>query len=160
MCQPHWPRPILIGFQNREVDGKAVKEPMIHIDMDHPRVGAESGQPIFLPYGGDSPYLENIMQTLQVIHQGAMVDEMFFSALDSMELFEPVNIEISLSNIETVNLRDYYTINKDKLAQLDGENLEKLNKMGALSLIFCALTSQGNFNKLIELKNKKMAIAQ
>jgi len=75
-----------------------------------------------------------------------------------MELFEPVNIEISLSSIANVNLPDYYTINKDKLAQLDGESLEKLNRMGVLSLAYFALVSLGNFNKLIELKNQSSAI--
>lgn len=151
--------PFMIGFQAREIEGKAVNEPVIHIDMDNPRVGAETGQPLFLAYGGDTPYLEKIMQTLQVIHKGTALDESFFATLDSMELFEPVNIEISLSNIANVNLRDYYTINKDKLAQLDAESLEKLNRAGVLSLVFFALVSMGNFNKLIELKNKKMAIA-
>ena len=150
--------PFLIGFQDREVDGKAVKEPVIHIDMDSPRVGTDSGQPLFLAYGGDTPYLEKIMQTLQVIHQGADLDKRFFSTLDAMELFEPVNIEISLSSIANVNLPDYYTINKDKLAQLDGESLEKLNRMGVLSLAYFALVSLGNFNKLIELKNQSSAI--
>ena len=77
--------PFLIGFQDREVDGKAVKEPVIHIDMDSPRVGTDSGQPLFLAYGGDTPYLEKIMQTLQVIHQGADLDKRFFSTLDAME---------------------------------------------------------------------------
>jgi len=152
--------PFLIGFQSREVDGKAVKEPVIHIDMDNPRVGTESGQPLFLAYGGDTPYLEKVMQILQVVHQGAVLDDKLFSTLDSMGLFEPVNIEISLSNISSVNLSDYYCINKDKLAQLDAENLQKLNKAEALGLVYFALSSMGNFNKLIELKNKKMAIAQ
>ena len=76
-----------------------------------------------------------------------------------MGLFEPINIEISLSSIANVNLRDYYTINKEKLAQLDGASLEELNKLGILSLVYFALVSLGNFNKLIALKNKKMAIA-
>ena len=150
--------PFMIGFQDREIDGKAVKEPVIHIDMESLRVNIETGQPLFLVYGGDTPYLEKIMQTLQVIHQGAALDEGFFATLDSMELLEPVNIEISLSNIANVNLRDYYTINSDKLAQLDAKNLEKLNRAGVLSLVFFALVSMGNFSKLIELKNKKMAI--
>jgi hypothetical protein len=150
----------MIGFQEREVEGKKVKEPVIHIDMDNPRVGSDKGQPLFLAYGGDTPYLEKIMQTLQVIHQGAALDERLFSTIDEMELFEPVNIEISLSNIANINLRDYYTINKEKLAQLDGQNLTKLNKLGILSLVFFALVSLGNFNNLIELKNKKSAIAQ
>jgi hypothetical protein len=55
-------------------------------------------------------------------------------------------------------LADYYTINKDKLAQLDGKSLEKLNKMGVLGLVYFALGSLGNFTKLIELKNKRSAI--
>jgi len=151
--------PFMIGFQEREVEGKAVKEAVIHIDMDNPRVGVDTGQPLFLAYGGDTPYLEKTMQTLQVMHQGAALDESFFSRLDAMGLFEPINIEISLSSIANVNLRDYYTINKERLAQLDGASLEKLNKLGILSLVYFALVSLGNFNKLIALKNKKMAIA-
>jgi len=151
--------PFMIGFQDREIDGSTIKESVIHVDMDNPRVNADSGQPLFLAFGGDTPYLEKIMQTLQVIHQGAGIEDSFFSTLDSMGLLEPVNIEISLSSIANVNLRDYYTINKDKLAQLDAENLEKLNKMGILGLVYFALVSLGNFNKLMKLKNKKSAIA-
>jgi len=150
--------PFMIGFQDNEVDGKTVKEPVIHIDMDNPRVGTETGQSLFLAYGGDSSYLENIMKTLQIIHRGAGIGESFFSTLDAMELFEPVNIEISLSSITNINFSDYYTINRDKLEQLDGKNLQKLNKMGALGVIYFALASLGNFNKLIKLKNKKTAI--
>jgi hypothetical protein len=151
--------PFMIGFQNREVEGKTIKEPVIHIDMDNPRVGVEAGQSLFLAYGGDTPYLANVMQTLQVIHQGAGFSDSFFSTLDAMELLEPVNIDLSLSSITNINLRDYFTINSDKLANLDGESLEKLNKMGMLSHIYFALVSLGNFNKLMTLKNKKMAIA-
>lgn len=150
--------PFLIGFQSREAQGKAVREPVIHIDLDHPRVGVKSAQPLFLAYGGDTPYLEKIMQTLQVIHQGDALNERFFATLDAMELLEPVNIEISLSSIANVNLTDYYTINKDKLNQLTGKNLEKLNKMGILSLVYFALVSLSNFSQLIELKNKRSAI--
>jgi len=150
--------PFMIGFQDNEVDGKTVKEPVIHIDMDNPRVGTKTGQSLFLAFGGDSSYLENIMKTLQIIHRGSEIGEIFFSALDDMGLFEPVNIEISLSSIANINFSDYYTINRDKFDQLNGESLEKLNKMGALGLIYFALASLGNFNKLLKLKNKKTAI--
>lgn len=150
--------PFMIGFQDSEVDGKTMREPVIHIDMENPRVGTKNGQSLFLAFGGDSSYLENIMKTLQIIHRGSEIGETFFSALDAMELFEPVNIEISLSSNSNINFSDYFTINKDKFEQLDGDSLEKLNKMGALGLIYFALASLGNFNKLLRLKNKKTAM--
>jgi hypothetical protein len=90
---------------------------------------------------------------------GAGISEEFFSTLDELELFEPVNIEISLSSITSINFKDYFTINKEKFEQLDGKSLEKLNKIGALGVVYFALASLGNFNKLIKLKNKKTAIA-
>ncbi len=152
--------PFLIGFQNRETDGKVHKEPIIRIDMDNPRVGAEDGQAVFLPFGGESPYLQKVMQTLQVIHQGTVLDRVFFSGMEAMDLLEPVAIEITLSNVEQIAFHDYYTISEERLTQLDGESLEKLNKQGVLGLAFFALSSLGNFHKLITLKNQKTAIAQ
>lgn len=152
--------PFLIGFQDQQIDGTVHKEPVIHIDMDDPRVGVDNGQAVFLPFGGDSPYLEKIMRTLQVIHQGANFNKTFFPLLESMELLQPVTIEVTLSNVEQVNLNDYYSINAERLSQLDGENLEKLNNQGALSLAFFALSSLTNIQRLITLKNRKSAIAQ
>ena len=152
--------PFLIGFQGQQIDGSVRKEPVIHIDMDDPRVGVEEGQAVFLPFGGDSPYLEKIMRTLQVIHEGASRDKTLFPLLQSMDLFQPVSIEVTLSNVEQVNLNDYYSINADRLSQLDGASLEKLNKQGALSLAFFALSSLSNIQRLIALKNQRSAIAQ
>ena len=152
--------PFLIGFQDQNVNGTVQKEPVIHIDMDDARVGVEHGQAVFLPFGGDSPYLEKIMRTLQVIHQGANRDKTLFPLLDAMDLLQPVSIEVTLSNVEQVNLNDYYSINAEKLSQLDGERLEELNKQGALGLAFFALSSLTNIQHLITLKTKKSAIAQ
>lgn len=152
--------PFLIGFQNQEVDGTSRQEPVIHIDMDDPRVGVDDGQAVFLPFGGDSPYLEKVMRTLQVIHQGATLDKTLFPLLESMNLLQPVSIEVTLSNVEQVNLNDYHSINAERLSQLDGESLEKLHGQGALSLAFFALSSLTNIQRLIALKNKKSAIAQ
>ena len=152
--------PFMIGLQQQETGGDAHNELIIHIDMDNPRVGADDGQAVFLPHGGDSPYLEKIMRTLRVIHQGAFLDKIFFSSMESMDLLEPVSIEITLSNIEQVNFHNYYTINEKRLSDLDGASLEKLNKQGVLGLAFFVLSSLGNFHRLIALKNRKAAIAQ
>lgn len=44
--------PFLIGFQEQEVDGDLRKEPVIHVDLDNPRISESQGEPVFLPQGG------------------------------------------------------------------------------------------------------------
>ena len=150
--------PFMIGFQKQGGDSDAQPEPVIHIEMDNPRVGVESGEPVFLPYGGDAPYLEKVSKALQVIHSGAKYDKTFFSILNELELLEPVNIEINLSNIEQISLSNYYTINDEKLSALNPEQLAKLHSLGCLKLAYLALSSLGNIPSLIDMKNKKSAI--
>ena len=150
--------PFMVGVQDRALDCDVRKELAILVDMDDPRVGAESGEVLFLPQGGNTPYFERVVRALQVIHQGTLFEETLFSSLESMGLLEPVSIELTLSNIEQVNLHSYQTINAEKLAGLDGKSLGKLNEMGVLRLIFFALSSLGNLQWMIELKNKKSAL--
>src|SRR5690606_32686542 len=50
--------PFLIGRQSRGADKNIT--PVIHIDLDHAKVGHEDGYPLFLEHGGNSPYLEHI----------------------------------------------------------------------------------------------------
>ena len=150
--------PFLIGFQRKEQSANAHKEPVVHIDMDNRRVGVDEGESLFLPSGEHSPYLEKTMRILKVIHQGIAFDKTFFLILEEMELLEPVNIEVTISNIQQYSFHDYYTVNEDKLANMEAEHLEKLHKIGVLRLLFFAQSSLGNFQRLIDLKNQKSAM--
>lgn len=149
--------PFSIGAQEKTLDGEVRSDWVIMVDMDDPRV-CDDGEPVFLQYGGDTAYLEEIKHILQIIHKGVVFDKAFYECLGSMDLIEPVSIEVNLSNIEKVNFRDYYTINKERLTTLKGAELEKLNQLGFLSLVFYALSSMSNFNALVQLKNNKQAM--
>ena len=151
--------PFLIGAQDPSGGAGEQAEPVILIDRDDQRVGVHDGQPLFLDSGDNSPYLENVLRSLRIIHHGATLDKEFYSCLESMDLLEPVSIKATLSNIEQVHLHSYHTINEDKLAELDGESLKRLNSLGLLGHIFYALSSLGNVRKLIEMKNRKAALA-
>ncbi len=85
-------------------------------------------------------------------------DKTLYTLIESMDLLEPVAINIKLSNVEEVNFNDYYTINQDKLEKLNGDCLAELNQYGVLSLLFFVLSSVGNFQTLIGLKNAKSAM--
>jgi hypothetical protein len=148
--------PFSLGYNKTENDEPST--PIICIDMEDPRVNTEHGEDIFLQFGGEAPYLDYVKKALKTIERGLQFDKTLFTLAESMALLEPVAIQIKLSNVEEVNFSDYYTVNQEKLAQLDGESLAKLNQFGVLSLLYFVLSSMGNFQQLIELKNAKSAM--
>jgi hypothetical protein len=149
--------PFLIGFRPKNVDGETVREPMIHVDLDHPRVSNTEGEPLFLAHGGHSPYLEGVTRVLQTIYQGADLAKPMFAAFEEAELIEPTKIEIQLHDRSTYTLPDCYSITAARLAELDGAQLERLNKPGYLRLAIFVSASLGNISTLIDLKGRKRA---
>jgi len=150
--------PFSLGYKKDNQDDNKQQDPVICIDMDDPRVSTEHGEDVFLQFGGEAPYLNYVKKALQTIDSGMQFDKTLYSLVESMDLLEPVSINIKLSNIEEVNFSDYYTINQEKLSKLTGDNLEKLSQYGVLSLLYFILSSMGNFQALIELKNAKSAM--
>ncbi|MBL4631122.1 MAG: SapC family protein [Paraglaciecola sp.] len=150
--------PFSLGYKKAQENEASPADPVICIDTDDPRVNTELGEDIFLQFGGEAPYLEYVKKALQTIDSGIQFDKTLFNLVESMDLLEPVAIQIKLSNVEEINFSDYYTINQQKLATLDGENLSKLNQYGVLSLLYFVLSSMGNFQQLIALKNAKSAM--
>lgn len=143
--------PFLIGFQEQK-DGR---EPVIHIDLDDPRISTTEGEPIFLPQGGNSRYLERVITILDGLHRGMAVSKVMFAAFTSMELIEPVKIEIKFNDEEQFDLMGFYTISEEKLTALDGESLEKLNKAGFLQGAYLVLASLNNVKRLIDMKHRR-----
>jgi len=150
--------PFSLGYKKAEDETGAQADPVICIDMEDARVNTELGEDVFLPFGGEAPYLDYVKKALQTIDSGMKFDKTLFTLVESMDLLEPVSIQIKLSNVEEVNFSHYYTINQDKLSKLDGDSLAKLSQFGVLSLLYFVLSSMGNFQKLIELKNAKSAM--
>jgi hypothetical protein len=145
--------PFSIGLQ-RTAEG-APGEPMIHIDLDDPRVGTERGEALFLPQGGHAPHLQRIVGLLGEIFDGMALAPSMFAAWDAAGLLEPVKVEILLSETERYDLDDYYSIAPERLAALDGATLVALNQAGHLRAAFMALASQANVERLIALKTRK-----
>lgn len=150
--------PFSLGYKKAEKEGDEQPDPVICIDMEDSRVNTEQGEDVFLQFGGEAPYLNYVKKALQTIDSGMHFDKTLFTLVESMDLLEPVSIEIKLSNVEQVNLSDYYTVNQEKLTKLDGDSLAKLNQYGVLSLLYFVLSSMGNFQVLMELKNAKSAM--
>jgi hypothetical protein len=150
--------PFSLGYKKPENTDSQPQDPVICIDMKDPRVNTEHGEDVFLQFGGEAPYLNYVKKALQAIDSGMQFDKTLYTLVDSMDLLEPVAINIKLSNVEEINFSDYYTVNQEKLAKLDGASLAELSQYGVLSLLFFVLSSMGNFQTLMELKNAKSAM--
>ncbi len=144
--------PFLIGHQSQVENGESIESPVIHLDLDHPRVSKEQGSDIFLPHGGNSEYINKISSMLKAIHDSKATNELFMNTVKELDLFEPFNLDIQLNDGSNNRLSGFHTINEDKLANLSGEQLEKLNKSGLLMLIYMVIASHANINSLIQKK--------
>ncbi len=152
--------PFLIGFQDQDVNGDTRKEPVIHVDLDHPRISTTEGEPVFMPQGGNSPYLDHIAAVLSGLRTGLEISKAMFAAFSAFDLIEPVKLEIKLSEEAAYSLVGMYTINQQKLANLDGKSLEQLNRAGFLQGAFLVISSMNNVKKLMGIKQRRLAQAQ
>ena len=147
--------PFLIGFQQQEIDGELRKEPVIHVDLDHPRVSHTEGEAVFLPQGGNSLYLDHIATVLRGIGDGLEISKAMFAAFTALDLVEPVKVEIQLNAEEGYDLTGLCTLNREKLAQLDGDSLFKLNRAGFLQGAFLVMASMNNVKRLMAMKQRR-----
>lgn len=147
--------PFLIGHQSQTDNGETVNSPVIHLDLNSPRVNKDKGTALFLPQGGNSEYINRISSMLKAIHDSKTTTKHFMDTLTGLDLFEPFNLDIQLNNGANNRLVGFYTINEDKLAKLTGDQLEKLNTSGLLMLIYMVIASHANINALIQKKDQQ-----
>lgn len=142
--------PFLIGYQ---MDENNEKTPVLHIDMDSPRVNQETGLDVFLPHGGNSEYINRVSAILKAIHDNQDASTAFINKIQELELLEPFNLDIQLNNGSNNRMAGFHTINEEKVKALTGEQLSELNQSGMLQLIFMVIASHANLTALIKKKD-------
>ena len=134
-------------------------EPMIRIDLDHPRVSRSEGTPIFLPQGGKSPYLERITGVLRAIYLGHHLLEPMVAAFEGAGLLLEVNLEVRAGEAEVQAIAGVSTIDRARLAALSADELAELHQGGFLQAAFLAAASLSNVQRLADLKGRRIAEA-
>ena len=150
--------PFSLGYIRGEDGDAAPAGVKIMIDEQHPRLRAE-GQPVFLPLGGETPYLEGIKRVLQTVDAGLRADRQLYRELVAMDLLEEVKIQISVFPELRYDFSGYHTINQEKLAALNAEQLLGLHRLGLLGPVYFLISSLGNFQKLVNLKIARLQSA-
>lgn len=149
-------QPFLIGFAAGAETGESQETPLVHVDMDSPRVSETEGIPVFLEHGGRSPYLEHVNSVLGAVHAGHAQNREFAEALAARELLEPFSLEFELSDGSSQKLSGLYTIDENRLRDLDPAALEELHSKGFLEHIYMSMASIANLRGLIERKNQRV----
>jgi hypothetical protein len=135
-------QPFMIG---RDADG----EPVIHVDLDSPRVG-DRGEPVFLEHGGTTAYIERISSVLHALQQGIEDVPDFVDALLEHDLLESFALDVELADGGQHRLSGFYTVHEERLSSLQAEPLARLHHAGYLGPVYMAIASLSQFRALIE----------
>ena len=152
--------PFLIGHQEQEVEGELRTEPVIHVDVEHPRISRDGGgEAVFLPHGGNSPYLEHIASVLRGINNGVEASRPMFGLLDELGLLQPLTLEFRFDDSNGANLTGLHGIERERLEALDGDGLQRLHRSGFLEGVYLVLASQYNLRRMIAEKQRRLRAA-
>lgn len=142
-------QPFLIGVNGDQL--------LVHVDLDDARVTKSGGEPVFLPHGGNTEYLDRISETLFAMHQGFQSTKGFVAALEKYALLESFVADVTLNDGSQNRLVGFYTIHEERLNALDGAVIAELHQAGYLQAIYMVLASMLNFRPLIDRKNRAHA---
>jgi len=136
--------------------GRAGDQLMVHVDLDSPRIGRGEGEPVFLPHGATSDYLERVNTVLGTIHHGVETMPAFVAALLRHELLESFVVDIEAADGSHNRLAGFHTIHEERLAALDAAAIAELHAAGYLSAIYMVLASTAHLRDLIERYNRRV----
>lgn len=146
--------PFIIGMQQRS---HGELEPVVHVDLDSPRIANDGqGQPVFLPYGGNSPFLERITNVLSVVHEGVAEADRMLSEFKRLDLIEGITLEIEFSNGMFYKNSRYATVSKEKLLALPDAEVAALHRSGLLRYAYLMIGSISNIQQLVDIKNSRL----
>ena len=146
--------PFLVGVKDAHLDdGRSQQMRVLSIDMSHPRVSREEGEPLFDALGGRTEFLEEQAGLLETLHEHFEHCRAFARALNEAGLIEPVTMNVTLRDGSTNQLIGLRGLDEEKVQTLSAERLDEFNQKGYLLPLFMIMASMSNMRALIERKN-------
>lgn len=133
-----------------------IQGPTLAIDLDHPRVGAEGGKPLFTEYGQPTRYLQSIIWAFQDLKPGLETTKHFIARLVELSLIEPVDIEMEFEDGSSHKCTGLYTVNQESLSRLPDPVVVELFRRGYLRLVDYMIASLKQFPLLAARRNGRL----
>jgi SapC len=164
---------VMLGFDHGENlfldEGRNVYRPLnlqrgpfytagseLAIDLDHPRVGAADGQPLFDAQGAPLPYLDSIIELMRELQPGLERTKIFVDTLTKLKLIAPLAIDVSFDDGTTREVVGLYTIDQEALRALPDATVLELFRRGYLQLIYLMIASLKQVSVLAQRKNRRL----
>lgn len=146
--------PFVIGMQQRS---SGDPEPVVHVDLDSPRVAKDGGgELVFLPYGGNTPFLDRMANVLSLVHEGVAEAERMLSEFTRLDLIEKITLEVEFSNGTHYKNSRYATVSKEKLLKLPDAEVAALHRSGLLRYAYLIIGSISNIQHMVDIKNRQL----
>ena len=143
-------QPFLIATSGEGDD----ENPVVSLDLDHPRVNQDEGEALFDSDGGSTAFLDQKIALLDKLHRGLQHGRGFIDTLIQHELLEQITLDIAFNDGSKKSVQGFYTIAEERLYQLKGDVLESLNQAGYLQPVFMAVASLSRVRDIIERRNR------
>lgn len=141
-------QPFFIGQENNQA--------VICIDTASSVLTTGKGEAIFDTAGMETDFLQTIKSRLAELLEGETRIQDFIKALLALNLIMPMALDISFANAQQQRVQGLYTINEERLAQLDASELISLQQQGYLQPIYTMIASLGQIYALIQKKNERL----
>ena len=134
-----------------------VSDDEIAVDLEHPRIDAADGQPLFDDDGQPSDRLRRIQHALARLSLGLDPTNAFIRALLDLKLMEPIDISLRFDDGQTLQLQGLYTIARDTLHDVPDSDALSLFRAGHLQLAYTMLASLEQIPLMAGRRNRRLA---
>lgn len=128
--------------------------PVVSLDLDHPRVSRDEGEALFDAEGNPTEFLKQKTALLEELHRGLQHGKGFIDTLLEHELLEQITLDIAFNDGSKKSVQGFYTVAEERLYQLKGDVLESLNQAGYLQPVFMAVASLSRMRDIIDRRNR------
>lgn len=134
--------------------GDDKRDPVVSVDLEHPRVSQDKGEALFDAEGAPSEFLKQKIALLDKLHRGLQHGTGFIDTLLKHDLLQQITLDVAFNDGSKKSVQGYYSIAEDRLYELKGDVLESLNRAGYLQPIFMAVASLSRIRDIIERRNR------
>ena len=149
-------QPFFVAKSEGADDSFVICIDMGHASLKNEKSNNENIEKLFDDQGKETGYLTDVKNVLAELFDGEKATQLFINDLLAINLLQPMQLQITLENKNSMRVEGLYTINEKTLNTLTSDQLFSLHHKNYLHPIYTMITSIGHIYGLINKKNKKL----